>query len=405
MCAIASARVPVALLMAVGLACSASAEPAAFHFQNGTSARDIPIEISSNHIYVSVTVGNGEKATVLLETGGAASAFDPDLAVRAGITLGDSAEAGGAGADPATAWRLNDVSYSLPGLSLSGQSLTAVSLRALESVTGHRMDGVLGFDFLRQFIVEIDYAGSRLHLYDPATWTYRGTGDSLSLDLTGPIPIVQGVLNDSIPARFFVDTGASMAVMVSRPFSVSHDLKHVANSTLEGPPGHGLGGAAGQIIARFDRFRVGRFELTDPLLGLSQAEAGIFASDEQDGVIGGEIWRRFRVILDYPHARMYLEPNQNFGAPFEHDMSGLVLRSGPPDNPGIVVSTILPGTPADSAGIEPGDVIQTIDGQPSSGKDLYTIRMMFRGVGKNVAVEYRRGAEVRSVVLRLRRLV
>jgi hypothetical protein len=44
---------------------------------------------------------------------------------------------------------------------------------------------------------------------------------------------------------------------------------------------------------------------------------GSGASKENDGLIGGEIFRRFKLILDYSRKRMILEPNNHFNDPYE----------------------------------------------------------------------------------------
>ena len=67
----------------------------------------------------------------------------------AGIELGTPVRAMGAGAETRDAWLLSHVTYSLPGVTLKDQSVTAISFRHLEPTSGHRMDGVLGADFLK----------------------------------------------------------------------------------------------------------------------------------------------------------------------------------------------------------------------------------------------------------------
>ena len=44
-----------------------------------------------------------------------------------------------------------------------------------------------------------------------------------------------------------------------------------------------------------------------------------------DGIIGTEILRRYKVIWDYPHSRVVLEPNNRVSEPYEYNMSGLSL--------------------------------------------------------------------------------
>ncbi|TPW10399.1 MAG: PDZ/DHR/GLGF domain-containing protein [bacterium] len=346
-------------------------------YDKGNSALDIPIELSSNHIYVTVTLGSGTRAQMILDTGGGASAFDPEMVTAAGIKLGTPVRAMGAGSGTRDAWLVGGVDYSLPGVRLSDQSVTAISFRELEATTGRRMDGVLGADFLKQFIVEIDYAGRRLHLHDPKSWSYHGTGHPLALEFNGPIPSVVATLNDSITARFHVDTGARMAVKASSPFVARAGLESVAEKLIEGQTGVGIGGASPQGIGRFGN----------------------------DGVIGGDVWRRFRLILDYPGKKMYLEPNADFGQPFNYDMSGLAVRADSLSGSSYLVSQVLAGSPAAMADFQVGDRIEALDQRAVSGMTMDAFREELRNEGRVVTLARRRGAQVDQVRLTLRRLI
>ena len=66
----------------------------------------------------------------------------------------------------------------------------------------------------------------------------------------------------------------------------------------------------------------GRVIIDDPPVGLSQDTEGGGASEENDGLIGGEIFRRFKVILDYSRKQMILEPNKSFNDPYDVESGG-----------------------------------------------------------------------------------
>ncbi|HEX7878272.1 MAG TPA: aspartyl protease family protein [Candidatus Eisenbacteria bacterium] len=353
-----------------------------------------------------MTIGkNATPSAIVLDTGGGTSAFDPEVVTAAGIKLGQPIRAMGAGGETREAWLLGDVSYSLPGVTLEGQSITAISFRHLEETTGRRMDGVLGSDFLRQFVVIIDYEGRKLHLHDPKSYQYEGDGHPLPLKFGGPIPTVKATLNGTIDAEFMVDTGARMGVKASRMFVERAKLDDAANAVIEGGPGYGIGGATAQGVARFDKFSVAGFDLPSPLVFLSRDSAGVFGKGESDGVLGGDVWRRFTVILDYPNKMMYLEPNASFNDLFEYDMSGLALRMDNESKGGFLVSAVLSNSPAEAAGMQVGDRIEAVDDKPVASMVLEDIRESFREAGRTVQVTRRRGDAVSVVTLTLKRLI
>jgi hypothetical protein len=375
-------------------------------FESGSSAIDIPFELSSNHIYLSVRIGtSATPAAILLDTGGGTSAFDPEVVKAAGIELGSPIRAMGAGGQTREAWLLGGVDYALPGVRLEDQSITAVSFRHLEGVTGRRMDGVLGADFLRQFVVIIDYAGRRLHLHDPGSFRYAGAGHPLPLTFNGPIPSVKAAINDTILAEFHVDTGARMSVKASRTFTERARLDDAARAVIEGAPGFGIGGITTQSVGRFEKLSLAGFEIPSPLVHLARDSSGFFGHSGSDGVIGGDVWRRFTMILDYPNRMMYLEPNADFADLFEYDMSGLALRADSTETGALIVLAVLPGSPAQEAGILAGDRIEGVDAKPARALELEAIRESFREPGRTVQITRRRGTDVATVTLTLRRLI
>ncbi len=61
----------------------------------------------------------------------------------------------------------------------------------------------------------------------------------------------------------------------------------------------------------------------------------------------------------------------------------------------------LPGSPAESAGIEPGDRLTAVEGEPLRGKRIGDVIQMLRGTAESdVALDIRRGEQLRNVRLR-----
>jgi S1-C subfamily serine protease len=112
-------------------------------------------------------------------------------------------------------------------------------------------------------------------------------------------------------------------------------------------------------LARFDSFEVGGFTIEHPLFALSTSERGIGAFSGINGIIGNDILQRFTVTLDYRHQRIGLERNSLFDSPAGRDRSGIVLERDASDR--VMIHRIVPGSPADEAGLAPGDILLSVD--------------------------------------------
>ncbi|HMP94022.1 MAG TPA: PDZ domain-containing protein, partial [Phnomibacter sp.] len=72
----------------------------------------------------------------------------------------------------------------------------------------------------------------------------------------------------------------------------------------------------------------------------------------------------------------HLLPNRYFREPFDYSYTGLGLFQ---QGNGIVVSDVLPGSPADEAGLRVGDLVVAVDNNLSSSMQAYKTILMDAG--------------------------
>ena len=63
------------------------------------------------------------------------------------------------------------------------------------------------------------------------------------------------------------------------------------------------------------------------------------------------------------------------------------------DSPGVIVSDVDPGGPAETAGMHIGDVIEAIDGMPIDNVSLFTLSLYLRTSGDKVSLQILRGSK------------
>jgi hypothetical protein len=116
-------------------------------------------------IWLKVEVtGKSEPLNFLLDSGAGISAIDLRTARRLGIHLGNQQIVQGVNGQ-GFAYRVNDLQAVCGGIALP-KSVVAVDLRALSDCCDQPVDGILGVDFFRNRIVQIDFTEGRVRILE-----------------------------------------------------------------------------------------------------------------------------------------------------------------------------------------------------------------------------------------------
>jgi hypothetical protein len=288
-------------------------------FTSGSSALNIPLEIDNNIILMQVGVNGSRPLRFIFDTG----ASHTVLHSRRGAELGLKPEEQVSGTATGGAIQgslTSGVSLKVAGAEVSNQQIGMVDFPV---PPGFEFDGVIGYDFINAFVVEIDYLKKIMNLYDPRTYSYRGRGEVIPLVLDDRrIPLVHVTITPPsgapLNAVLGVDTGADRAFIFNNSVVTKHGLV-AAMTEIKESAGRGAGGEQQIVVGRAKTAQLGRFVFTNPTVGLVRDPERDGATKEGDGVIGGEIFRRFKVIIDYSRRQMILEPNKNLNDPYPVD--------------------------------------------------------------------------------------
>jgi membrane-associated protease RseP (regulator of RpoE activity) len=264
-------------------------------------------------------------------------------------------------------------------------------------------------------VIEIDYISKTLNFYEPNSYKYSGSGDIIPLEMLeddsgGKVPLVRAKImqrgRTPVEGKFIADTAVRSAISFNTPFVETNKLLGVIQKTISAPLGGGaMVRESKQPVGRVPKVQLGRYAFKNTVAIFFQNKQGITASPEFDGVIGGEILRRFNVTLDYSRLRMILEPNNSLHEPYEYDMSGLLLIAEGTDFKTIKVQQIIEDSPAIAAGLRAGDTMAAIDGKSVSNLTLQQVRQMFRQKGRTYRLSIERGGQLIQTKIKLRKLI
>ena len=250
------------------------------------------------------------------------------------------------------------------------------------------LDGLLGIQICPEFAFRFDFSNQQMDIISPGhvadTSVVSGNAKRIPLIKMGAGYAVE-VNVDGNPATFALDLTAKQTTLCSK--SLVSKLRPAASLEYQN--------AEREMRAlRLDQIEVGGFVWKSPVV-IQDTEFGPLSPN----ALGMDFLRRFKMVVDLPGQALYLEPDPRY----KEDTSGqrgtgLVLRK---DGTGkITVKAVYAASPAAEAGIQAGDILLAINGQPVqaiSPKDMAefwqaplgaTIKLQFQRKGENTRREF-----------------
>jgi len=380
-----------------------------FRIASGTGSAKVPFDLFGNNILIQIRINGSRPIWFVFDSGASVNVINERAAKSLGLATTGTSTLDALGGTARGSF-IEGAAISISGVEASNQRIVSVPLDALSEYSGRDVQGLVGNNFIQNFVVEIDYHDRTLTFHDPKTYNLASAGDALELENRGGNPFVRAELSPDGRAKvtdwFEVDTGSGGTFSVNRPFADKQRLLELIpkRNTAEGAGGAGVGGETKSVEARISSITLGRYRLDKPIITISQ-DTGGYGESADAGFIGTDLLRRFTVTLDYQSRRILLRPNADFGEPFEVNMSGLELVTEADNFKVVKIKHVRAGSTAAQVGLREGDEVVAVDGRPASRYGLDRLAKMFRREGKEYRLTVRRGDQVMTVKLRLRRLV
>jgi predicted aspartyl protease len=254
---------------------------------------------------------------------------------------------------------LNNASLILQHLKTDSLNFHVNDYDILTSVYGVKIDGIIGFSFLKKYIVNINYDSSYIEIYSNGIYNYPKHGFILHPNLQN-IPVVKLMFKEQIKQEynFYFDTGAGLCFLLSDDYVNNLSIFSVSKRKPLLTQAEGLGGKMIMKLTTIKALHIGPYKFKNVPTHIFEDVSNITSYPILGGLVGNDILRRFNVTLNYQKKEIHLIPNSFFKDPFDYAYTGLGLY----DNEGrVVIEDIIPNSPGDKAGFMPGDAIMAIN--------------------------------------------
>ncbi|HVE71593.1 MAG TPA: aspartyl protease family protein [Thermoanaerobaculia bacterium] len=341
----------------------------------------VPADIRGNRVLVNVAVDDHPPSAFVLDTGAARTVVAQSFAEARGIRATGRGQAMGASASVEIGLASRLV-FSFADIRIPAKDVPLIPLGPINLRAGAPVGGVLGREAFRNYVVDLNYERAEVVFHDRRS--FRAPEGAVTVPLhfgdhrSMPQVDVRLTLPGGrvVPARLHLDTGAGPGLILTRAFTRKHDIQ--LPDAIETSLGLGVGGASSERTARIARLDFAGFAIDRPIAMLSHSTKGVLGGEHIDGLLGGEILRRFHVQIDYGRKQTHLTRNANFGEPVDIDMLGATLAARDDSFRAIEVQSLIEKSAATEAGLRKGDELRAIDGRAVTPRELDAIRKMFR---------------------------
>lgn len=312
----------------------------------------------SNYLVVEAQWDKHGPYHFLIDTGASVTLISPELAARYGgknpfppgtpLVRVKSAEGETALLAPTMLRRVE-----LDGARFEDVQALIYDCAPLSAHLGMKIDAILGFPLFRETLLTLDYPHSQVILQRRgAAATIMGSTIPFNNDRKTPIIAVR--LGDRTFAAL-IDSGSDAALSLN-PVGL--------NPVFAVPPRPGatvgtLTGDRAQQVGRLaDTLIIGDYKLVRSVADITDELASL----------GGGILKNFTVTFDQEHNQVTFQ-RDTFApiAPEPRRSAGLSFTKTPAY---WRVASVIPGSPAASAGIQPGDLVTRLNGEPVAKWDI-----------------------------------
>lgn len=196
---------------------------------------------------------------------------------------------------------------------------------------GIPVNGIIGYSFLQNNLVEINYAKKRITVYKNASdvldkFEKKFQKMPISIEKRKPYISSKVVVDTAkVDVKLLLDIGNSDAIWL---FSNDSNKIKVPEKHFDDYLGKGFSGDIEGKRAKINTFTLSEFNFKNPIVAFPDSTSirNVNQVKNRSGSIGGEILRRFTVVFDYPNQNVYFRKNANFYAPFDYNKSGIELE-------------------------------------------------------------------------------
>lgn len=421
-----------------------------FKIDNPRNKVVIPFKFINNLIFIPVKI-NGEELTFLLDTGVEQTIlFSLDEKEEVKLFEVEKLKLRGLGSkEPIDSYKSSKNKVEIKSLVDSNHEIYIILDQEFNfsSQVGIEVNGIIGYNFFKNHIVEIDYDRKKVTVYNHAhkknnaNLKKKYSKDLITIEENKPY-YISNIVSDEItvPSKLLLDTGNSDALWI---FTNKTDKIKLPKKNIPDYLGRGFSGSVFGKRGRINSFDFGKKTFDFPLVTFpdSISVKSVNFVPNRVGSIGSEVISRFTVVFDYLNSTIYTKPNNKITEPFHFNMSGIEVEHAGLEwikqtldersaqgiriynyaneeknqnnlkvhfelKPIFRIASVRVDSEAEKAGLKVGDRILKINHQSASGFTIQTINELLKSEeGRTIQIEIERNNKNIKYEFQLKKII
>lgn len=304
------------------------------HFNTSKSSVKLPFKLVSNLIIVPIKV-NGIELNFLLDTGVEETIlFSLDDIKQVELYEVEKIRLKGLGSqDAIEGLKSYNNKLTAGDLEFRNQEIVVVLDQTFNfsSALGIEVNGIIGYHFFSQNIIEVDYGKKKITVHNPENINKKKLLSKFeifdfSLENRKPYLSLKVDLNGKIfNAKCLIDSGNSDGLWL---FSSVNENIVVPKLNFDDYLGRGFSGDIFGRKAKVKSLTLGQYNFDEVVTAFpdSLSLSNVKMVENRVGSVGGEVLKRFDVIFDYLNQKLYLKKNKHFKEKFRYSTTGITVQ-------------------------------------------------------------------------------
>jgi predicted aspartyl protease len=380
-------------------------------FYSGARAQNtpvitVPFILNFDHIIIPLSLNGSEPLNFLFDSGAGGTLITNEAADSLGFKSSVNRKNVGVSGSHKVGV-IKGVKLAVEDNKIGNITLLSTDMPLEEMDDGRNVHGVIGYPILSRYIVEIDYIKSLLILYNRSSYAYTGNGQTLPINIVSNLPIAGATVvmyNDTaFEGDFLVDTGARSYMIISAPSVIHYNMADNIGDYYSVRAK--IGSSQKRAKIRHGKLKSLQFagnNFEDVPVSLSSDSKGVLSMSDIDGIIGNRLLMRYKIIFDYQHGLIHLEPNDQIGDSYETNLAGFNInfKKGKP-----FIKNVVDRSPADKAGLRNGDEVISINGTLVEVISSDEVRQAFSASGDKIEIVIKRNRKLKYTEFTLKALI